>query len=248
MIVWLLLCSAALAQRPSHQLTWKLTADGEHLGWRVVEVSWPDDEHRVFAGHTWFEKGRRKRRTFEQHLSANAEQGRPASFSATLQRADGALEVQARRAGVTWTVTVADARGARTHSLPHTRVDLSSVDLFDPMSERGLRGRSHVRLLSAETGKIEEGPVEYLGNEELVIGGELLFTAVYRWSTEVGVHRYWYASNGWLVRFEVPLQERMVEGELYGGAPRSADEFPVPAAFRPGPIQVVELPSAAGVP
>jgi hypothetical protein len=217
-------------------------ADGEHLGWRQVEVSWSDEEHRMFSGHTWFEEGRRKRRTFEQHLSANAEQGRPASFSSTLEGAEGARTVQARRAGITWTVTVDDARGPRTHHLPHTRVDLSSVDLFDPMSERGLKGRSHVRLLSAETGKIEAGPVEYLGNEELVVGGEPLYTAVYRWSTEVGVHRYWYASNGWLVRFEVPLQERLVVGELYGGAPRSEDEFPVPAAFRPGPIDVLDLP------
>lgn len=238
---WVLVTCLAWAQRPTHRLTWELTADGEHLGWRVVEVSWPQDDHRVFAGHTWFEEGRRQRKTFEQHLSANAEEGLPASFSSTITTKDAVREVQARRAGITWTVSVEDARGARTHSLPHTRVDLSSVDLFDPMSERGFRGREHVRLLSAESGTIEEGPVSYLGNAELVIGGEALYTVVYQWTTQLGTHRYWYATNGWLVRFEVPLEDRMVTGELYGGAPRSEDEFPVPAAFRPGPIDVVEL-------
>lgn len=237
-----ILLGLALGARPSHQLLWELTSDGEHLGWRQVEVSWPEDELRVFIGHTWFEEGRRKKRTYEQHLSASAAQGRPASFSTTLRTPVGTREVQARRTGITWAVSVADERGTRAHTLPHTRVDLSSVDLFDPMSERGLRGRDHVRLLSAETGKIEEGPLEYQGNEEVVIGGEPLFTVVYRWSTAVGVHRYWYAPNGWLVRFEMPLEGRMVTGELYGGAPRSEDEFPVPAAFRPGPIEVVDLP------
>ncbi len=218
-------------------------ADGDHLGWRVVEVSWPDDAHRVFTGHAWFEQGRRTRRAFKQHLSAHGEEGRPASFSSTLKGTDGVLVVQARRAGVTW--AVADARGTRAHSLPHTWVDLSSVDLFDPMSERGPRGRSRVRLGPAETGKIEEGPVDGLGNEALVIGGEPLFPAVYRWSMEVGVHRDGYASNDGLVRFEAPLGERMVAGGG-GGAPRGADELPVPAALRPGPIEVVDLPPARG--
>ena len=244
--MWMLLlfAMAGASDRPGQSLTWELTVDGVHVGWRQVSVHWADAEHRVFTGHTSLD-GRRledrglRRLRYEQHLSANSQQGRPASFTSVIDAGRGQREIQGRRTGITWTITVIDGGEARTHSLAHTRVDLSTVDLMDPEAERGLSGRTKAQVLLTETGKIEQGVVRALGAQAVLVAEERVVTDRYEWVTSQGVYRFWYAPNGWLVRWEAPMFGVQVHGELVGEAPRGTDEFPVPPAA--GPIDVVDL-------
>jgi len=233
----------AVPPRAGAELSWELTVAGRHVGYRGVEVRW-DGADRVFEGWTTLNgrrlKGADRRLRYEQRVTANAHAGRPASFHAALEQSGRtAKEVQARRTGTTWTVTVAEGDEARTHRLPHTRVDLSSIDLLDPEAERSLRGRDYARVLIAETGKIEEGPVEELGRVVLPIGDEVITADLVQWTTSEGSYRFWYATNGWLVRWEAPLFGLPVEATLLGDAPRSADEFPVATAAPE--IEVIDL-------
>jgi len=231
------------APRPAASLSWSLSVDGSHVGYREVTVHWDDADTRVFEAWTTLSgrrlKGADRRLRYAQRVTANSHEGRPASFHSTWERREGTHDIQARRTGTTWKVTVAEGDDARTHTLPHTRVDLSSIDLLDPASERTLLGRTHARVLLAESGKIEEGPVRSLGRQELEVGGEILQVDAVEWATSQGVYRFWYATNGWLVRWEAPLFGLPVTAELRGEAPRSADEFPV--AVNPAAIEVVDL-------
>jgi len=237
---------AAPAPRPGAQLTWELTVDGRHVGYREVEVHYDDRDTRVFEAWTTLDgrrlkgQGRDRRLRYAQRVTANSHEGRPASFHASLESGrQGGKEVQARRAGTTWKVTVADDDGARTHALPHTRVDLSSIDLLDPEAERSLLGRDHARVLLAESGKIEEGPVEHMGRVVLEVGGEVISADLVQWTTSQGVYRFWYATNGWLVRWDAPLFGLPVQATLRGEAPRSADEFAVDVAAPD--VEVIDL-------
>jgi len=233
-----------VAPRPGAELSWELTVGGQHVGYREVSVHWDDAQTRVFEAWTTLD-GKRLRKEdrklrYAQRVTANSHEGRPASFHASLEQAGHATkEVQARRTGTTWKVTVTDDDDPRTHTLPHTRVDLSSIDLLDPEAERSLLGRDHARVLLAETGKIEEGPVEHLGRVVLEVGGEVLTADLVQWTTGQGTYRFWYATNGWLIRWEAPLFGLPVQATLRGEAPRSADEFPV-AAGAPA-IEVIDL-------
>jgi len=227
MLWWLALAWAD--PRPPTSLSWALTVDGVAVGWRRVDISWADAEHRVFTGGMTLDgsalDGKLRKIRYEQALSANSQQGRPASFTASIDDGRRAREVQARRTGTTWTIVVSEDGEARTHTLPHTRVDLSTVDLLDPESERSLLGRDYARILLAETGKIEEGAVRRVGTQRVMVVDEEV--EVLEWSTSEGPYRLWYAPNGWLVRWEVPLMGLRVQGVLQGEAPRATDEFPV---------------------
>jgi hypothetical protein len=81
--------------------------------------------------------------------------------------------------------------------------------------------------------------VQNLGEKALSIGGETMLTQELAWTTSQGVYRFWYAQNGWLVRWQAPILGLQVLGELVGEAPRGSDEFPVPVSA--GVIEVFEL-------
>ena len=164
---------------------------------------------------------------FTHQLAANSQQGRPAAFTSSIRAGRVDKEIQARRTGTTWSVVVTEGGSSRTHTLPHDRVDLSTVDLLDPESERSLIGRTSARVLIAETGKIEEGPVTRVGTQRVLVAGEEVEVEAIVWTTSQGPYRLWYAPNGWLVRWEAPMFGLTVQGVLEGEAPRGTDEFPV---------------------
>jgi hypothetical protein len=231
------------AEVPEASLSWELSVDGAHVGYRNVSVHHDASDARVFQAWTTLSgkrlRGEAKKLRYAQRVTAHSQEGRPASFHSSWERRDTQREIQARRAGTTWKVTVAEGEEARTHSLPHTRVDLSSIDLLDPEAERSLRGRDYARVLIAESGKIEEGPVVSLGRQTLQVAGESVEVEGVQWTTSQGVYRLWYAPNGWLVRWEAPMMGLDVSAQLRGEVPRTVDEFVV--ADGPGPIEVIDL-------
>lgn len=223
---------------------WTLQVDGVSVGSREVSVRYEGESGarvRVLEGYTALSGGvkKKERYAYEQRLTANSHEAAPASFTSAVSTDGVGREVQARFTEGRWAVSVVEASGkSKAYELPAARVDLSTVDLFDPESDRKITQLTSARILSAEIGKILEGPVRPLGPSTWIAGGESMVVDGYEWQTELGPWRFWYASNGFLVRYEVPLLGRRVSAELDGPAPRGIDEFAVGGA---PPVEVEEL-------
>ncbi len=231
-------------------LIWMLSVDGEPAGTREVRVHYEGqsgDRVRIFEAYTevWGEAKRKKQDppiVYRQRLTANSHEGAPASFHATIDDGGLSREVQARWASGTWRLAVTDAAGTQTSTINPSRLDLSTVDLFDPESSLSLVGRDHARVLDAVDGTIVEGPVISLGASEIEVGGEPLWVDGWEWRPPQGTWRLFYALNGFVVRFEGPVGGRVVDAKLIGGAPRAIDEFGVPA---PPQVEELDLPEVA---
>ncbi|MEZ4239443.1 MAG: DUF6134 family protein [Myxococcota bacterium] len=248
---WWLLTAPAEADSPAPEIdaVWALSVDGVPVRTLTVKVHYErEDDTRVRVVEAWTElAGGRKRTAYawRQRLTANARDGTPASFHAVTEDDGVPHEIQGRFADGAWHVTIAEPDGTRTYALPPARVDLSTVDLFDPESDRKLATGANVRILSADIGKILEGPVVGLGPAVLEVGGEPVPVDGYEWRTPQGAWTLWYASNGFLVRYDAPLllhgggPERTVHAELTGQAPRAVDEFAVAPLPR---VEGLDLP------
>lgn len=241
----LLLNAASAADAPVLGVIWALSVDGQPVGTREATVRWEGesgDRVRILESWTelaWTPRKKRDAWGFRQRLTANAMEGAPASFHCAVD-ADGApLEIQGRYGEGVWRVSVTAGAHTETSTLNAGRIDLSSVDLFDPEGDRKLAAYDHVRILSAESGAVLEGPVIGLGPAELAVGDETLWVDGWEWRTAEGPWRFWYASNGFLVRYEVPLLGHRVEAKVLGAVPLGVDEFPLPAPPR---IEVLDLP------
>jgi hypothetical protein len=234
---------------PEINAVWALSVDGVEVGTRAVKVRYePDADTRVRVFEAWTEMTGGRRRdayVWRQRMTATARDGTPASFHAVTETDGVPHEIQGRYGDGEWHVTVVDEDGTRTYALSPARVDLSTVDLFDPESDRRIRPGDNLRILSADIGKILEGPVVDLGASVIDLGGEALGVRGFEWRTPQGAWRLWYAENGFLVRYETPMlsrsggPDRVVHAELTGAAPRAVDEFPV--TF-PGPVDALDLP------
>ncbi len=125
--------------------------------------------------------------SYEQRMGTRL--GGDRSFVASMATNGEVREVQARQAlDNTWAITAASAAGAHSRDLPGDAIDLTSAELLDP--ERALHtlgSLGTLRLLSAETGAILEGPVTALGPATLPVGPD-----------EVEVQRFRFEpAEGW---------------------------------------------------
>jgi hypothetical protein len=259
--MWLLAFPLSILSVPAHaeapppelDAVWKLTVDGADVGTRTVKVRYEGTSGqrvRILEAYTELRapppSTKRSNKpvpevyAFRQRLTANSNDGGPASFHSVMDGEGDAREVQARFAEGEWTITVANPEGTKIYRFQPARVDLSTVDLIDPESDRRIRIGDNLRILSADIGRILEGPVRSLGPSEVALGGERVTVEGYEWQTEQGAWRLWYASNGFLVRYDAPLLDRVVHAELTGPPPRSIDEFPVISGSVA--VEAVDLP------
>jgi hypothetical protein len=242
-----LLAAALLLPLPAvaadvHQLTWDITVGDHKVGARRATVTIEDvDGHRT--------------RTVEAYTAVDATVGAtpytwkqrltivggddPASFTSVIDD-NGARElVQAGWTGDGWRVTRGDKRGVHTETAAAHRIDLSTADLLDPGSHWRLSSYPSIKVLSAETGDIWEGPVAPLGPSTVQIAGEPVEVQGWSWSSPEGAQTWWYDADGWLVRFEARLFGQVVAGTLTQRPPRSPDGFQVDVA--PGPVESTDL-------
>lgn len=222
--------------QPEQVMRWAVRVGDDVVGHRDVVVRYAgqgEDHARVFEsslsidGQFPTDNGKTRRLRYRQMLNAVSTDGLPASFHSTVTSNRNAAELQARYADASWRLTYAQNGFVRSFALDARKVDLSTVDLFDPETTRPLGKRSHARILAAETGKLDEGPVYQLGTERLVIGGESLETKQYAWDASEGTWLLWYTTNGFLVRYVRPMLGLELVADLVGPAPYGIDEFPV---------------------
>jgi hypothetical protein len=236
MIAWLA-SGAALAQEASEMgVIWGLSVGGRPVGTREVVVrvkSYADEQVRFVESFTDLRLTDDDRKTpdvvFRQRLTANSQDGRPASFTSVTETADATVELQARATGSKWELVWTEDGASKTLSISASAVDLSTADLFDPEADRKISKLSEARVLVDFVGRTATGPVIPLGPSDLVIGGETLTVEGYEWRSDLGSMRFWYAANGFLVKYQLPLVGQEVTATMLGAAPRPVDDFQVPA-------------------
>ena len=219
---------APLAARAEDQpLTYRLLSDDRPVGSREASLTYlpgPNGEIRMLKAWTTLVLPlAREAMQVKQRLGARL--GGDRSFSVSLSTNGAVREIQGRQElDGSWTLSLADADGAKTWNLASDAVDLSSPELMDP--ERALatlRACDHLRLLSAETGGILEGPVEALPPTTLPVADRTVQVERFRFTPPEGTMTLAYAPDGWLVAYDYQLLGKLVGARL--------ERLPPPRSF-----------------
>lgn len=230
MLVSLALANALAADVEQH-LTWTVALDGTPIGKRelTLKYAYEDDGTARRFFEVWSELDANVlglQYAVRQRIAGQALRG-PAAFSAVTKIQDDTVEVQGRVDGAQWFLMVATNGREWTKDLPRTSVDLSTVDLMDPVSRVGLDGLTVARVLAAETGDILEGDVKPAGTQVIHVGTVDIPVTGYTWTPDEGAMRFWYSPDGYLVRYETEVMGRWIVGTLTAPPPKGTDEAPV---------------------
>ena len=226
----LALLSLPAAAADVHRLAWDVSVAGQKVGSREATVTVDRGQTgttRVIEAMTSISVSLAGQSlAYQQRLTAIAERA-PASFHAVIKEDGRPREVQGRWSGTGWTVTRVDGSRVRTEDAPASRIDLSTADLFDPGSRYHLGRFDTVKVLSAETGDVWEGRVEKLGPSTVQVAGASVDVVGYAWHAPDGTSRFWYTSDGWLVKYETRIVGVKVEGVMTTPPPKGPDAFAV---------------------
>lgn len=234
----LTLCSLAFGGE--QKLNYALTMDGKTIGQRTLTLRYlqtSSGEVRILetytelsasvAGKAWTLKNR-----------ATLKAGGSPGFTSNIEENGALREVQGRMLpDRRWLVTVTEHGKTQTWTLRASEVTLSSLDLFDPMRHSLMQGGSIVNMLVAETGGIEPGPVEDLGEGTVTIGGESIPVRRVAWTPESGRMELAWSSDGLLVSYKTQVLGRTLEARL--------TELPPPPTF--GEIEAPALQTSPSV-
>ena len=220
----------ALAQDAPRSLTYEVRVGGQLLGTRELSVRYEVDAGeptRVIESFTELNGSVGPARiAYQQRITAFAGRA-PASFHAVINENGAPREVQARWTSFGWTVSVADRKRVRTFEAPPDRIDISTIDLMDPGTRWTLGRFADLRILSAETGEVWEGPVTPLGPSTRSIQGKDVAVEGWAWKSPEGRTEFWYNSEGFLVEYKQRILGIQVQGVLRSPPPAGPDEFPV---------------------
>lgn len=236
--MWLLLAGLGLAHAADleHKLTWDVTVGGTKVGTRNLRVKYVKEEGQVGMRRvleSWTELDGTlgtMRATFRQRMTAHASGSEPASFHAVSDQNGAPQEVQARWTPGAWWVTTTAAGRSRTVDMPSNRIDLSTADLMDPDSRYPLGHFSQLRLLSAETGEVITGAITPLGTKTMTLGRDELPVNGFAWDSPQGRSEFWYAQDGFLVHYTMPVLGITMVATLQKAPPGGVDDFPVAVA------------------
>jgi len=233
MFAWLSLVSAAFAG--DHVLVWDVSLDGRSVGHRTETVKYltnSDGSTRRML-EVWTEVDGSFlgfKYSYRERLTADVS-GDVASFHAVTDLSGDVVEVQARRGATAWKVTTNYNGRENTRDWPATSIDISTADLIDPGTASPIGQFDQVRVLSAETGDIYEGPVRRLGESSVSVDGRNLVVEGYAWTSGDGVEgKLWYTADGFLAKYEMEVMGRRLVGVLADPPPAGTDGSPVGGA------------------
>jgi hypothetical protein len=189
------LCAGpALAEEP-RTVTFDLLMNGQVVGSREVTLRYiPPEEglstSEVRITQTWTEIDTsiagwalsvRNRTT--SHASSQR-----SSFTSSISVNGDLSEIQGRTIeNGRWKVSEIRSGKANNRELRRSEVDLSTMDLLDPVRSQILTQLTSVNLLSAETGEVLTGVLDDLGEDDLTVGGRTV--AVHRWGLDTSQGR-----------------------------------------------------------
>lgn len=121
--------------------------------------------------------------------------------------------------------------------LRRTEVDMSSLDLLDPVRSQHLTTLSTAQVLSVETGTVLRGPVTDLGERTIEIGGESVTVHVWSWQPPEGRFEFAWSQDGLLLDWQANIKGQTVHGRL--------QEIPPPRSYGAAAIFSSEMPTVA---
>lgn len=241
-----LLLFASLTASAAEQVdryVWDISFMGMPLGSRELEVTYergPRGMERVLRATTTIDaRPIEHDLQFQSKVAARAA-NEPAAFNASCNRngTTWGTEVRWAQSGIYLTKTD-DLGRAEEQVLPNGTATLSSVDLFDPLSQVALTRYESVAILAAETGEVWTSKVRRTGPTEVIVAGAKLLTEGLVLYAPWGREAYYYTADGVPVRYEYYVDGRLFEATLRELPPPGLDEMPVPIG-RPK-ILVVDL-------
>lgn len=243
--MWALIAATlciAQAEDLTQDLAWTLSIGDTAVGERTLSVRYTPTEggyRRVLEAKTEIDASAAGIPfTYRQRITAHAHD-RPASFHSVVEDNGEPREIQGRLVSGGWMVTVVDQGRSRSWDLPSSKLQASTADLFDPMTNVPLTGFSELDMLSAETGEVWHLSVERLGPDTVEIAGvEVPVEGVAMMPPE-GKWELWYTTDGVLVKQRYKWLGRTLEAKLKSPPPVGVDDAPVIVS---GPeVEEVEL-------
>mgnify|MGYP001808283695 CR=1 FL=1 len=170
----------------TQSITYDLVMSGSVVGHRELSIRYldphEDQEGEVRILESWTEIDARIRGLpvqIRNRATARATDSR-GSFSSSMSINGSIEEIQGRQLpDGQWQLTRVRENQIAEQLIRRTEVDLSSLDLFDPVRGNLFVAPGPVGVVSVETGLLLRGPVEDLGEEELTIDGQTVL--VNRW-------------------------------------------------------------------
>jgi len=214
----MLLVSEPAAHAETRELIYDMVLDGASVGRRRVTLRYLPGEHgeiRMVESYTEFSVllGR-KPFTFVQRLSGMGALG-PSGFVSSMREGGRPEEVQLTERLDGWRVSLASNGRLKSWDLPTAAFDATSLTLVDPDAAVELVSTaSMLRVLSAETGNVIEGPIESIGAGTLKIAGQEMNVTRWRWTLPVGPVELSYGPAGHLVAYTVLVAGKTVEVQL----------------------------------
>ena len=224
--------ASASAAEQVDSYVWDISFMGMPLGSRELEVTYERGARgmeRVIRTTTTIDA-----RPIEYELQYQAKvaartANEPAAFNAACNRngTTWGTEVRWAQSGIYLTKTD-DLGRADEQVLPTGTATLSSIDLFDPLSQVALSRYETVAILSAETGEVWTSRVRRTGPTEVIVAGTKLLTEGLVLHAPWGREAYYYTADGIPVRYEYYVDGRLFEATLRELPPPGLDEMPVP--------------------
>jgi len=212
--------------------TWTIRFNGIPIGEQVLTISYDHNDkglERVMRSTTTIDASPVDFDYQYQQILAGRATNEPAAFNASfnLGGTTGGCEVRWADSGIY--VTHIDDEGKATDEvLPSTAANLSTIDLFDPLSHVALSRFESVSVLSAQTGRVWHSEVRRMGPTEVIIDGTKLLTEGLVVHSPDGRQAYYYTADGIPVRYEYYVQGRLFEAKLSTLPPPGIDDMPVP--------------------
>ncbi|MCB9780499.1 MAG: hypothetical protein H6742_18175 [Alphaproteobacteria bacterium] len=224
----LLASPLAAAQDPSAPEAWDLTYDlrvGEQpVGTRTVTITFLPNDRRIIESYTELAVGLPGAAQWTMvHRASATTSAAGASFTSSVDENGTVREVQGRqRRDGSWMVSVVEGGTVRQDTVAAGRIDLSSLELLDPVRRRELTGRGTAGVLAAETGTLLSGPVQHRDEGVRTIGGQAVPVDVWTWTPESGAVTLSWSLDGVLVGYESAWMGKKLQAVLRDPPPRAS--------------------------
>jgi len=225
--------AASAAEQVDHYV-WDISFMGMPLGSRELEITYERGARgmeRVIRTTTTIDARPIDHDLQYQTKVAARAANEPAAFNVSVNSngTTWGTEVRWAQSGIYLTKTD-EAGRANEQVLPNGTATLSSIDLFDPLSQVALSRYETVAILSAETGEVWTSRVRRTGPTEVIVAGTKLLTEGLILHAPWGREAYYYTADGIPVRYEYYVDGRLFEATLRELPPPGLDEMPVPNA------------------
>ena len=213
--------AAWAADGEAQTMTFDLIVDGAVVGQREVTVRYlpaiqpAGTESRLIETYTTMDAQVGAWTAKVKNRATGHVTGTGSSFTSSSSLNGKISEVQGRTlADGRWDMHGVFDRELRRWELRRTEVDLSSIDLLDPVRSKLMTELGRARIISAETGQMMSGPIEDLGEDTLTVGDREVVVHRYAWTPAEGRFELAWSEAGLLLDWSAEVGGRRVDARI----------------------------------